>query len=93
MRIDRRALEIARVDIGYARNACAALAWIKIGIEHAIRPRKLQLRALALTDLKARPAEMLAQLIGGHSIQRGMVMAIAFNRYGRGVLDRLGCRS
>lgn len=91
MRIDRRALKVARVDMSYARNARAALAWIKIGIEHAIRSRKLQLRPVALTDLKAWPTEMLAQLIGGHSIQRGMVMAIAFNRHRRGVPDRLGC--
>ena len=67
--IDRSALEIARIDIGYARNARAALARVKIGIEHAVRSRKLQFGPVALADLEARPTEMLAQFIRSHSIQ------------------------
>ena len=69
MRIDWCTLEIARVDIGHTRDASTARIWIKIGIEHAVGASELQFGPVAFADLQPRSTEMLAQFIGGHTIQ------------------------
>lgn len=92
MRVDRGALEIARVDIGDSRNARPALAWVEVGVQHAAGSGELQFGPVAFPDLKSRPTEMLAQFVGGHPIQGGMVMTVGLNRFGRGRLDRPGGR-
>ena len=69
LRVDVATLEIARVDMGDPRHPLSTRWRVKIGIEHAVRSRKLQFGPVALADLEARPTEMLAQFIRSHSIQ------------------------
>ena len=67
--VDWTALEIARVDMSDTGDAGAARIRIQIGVEHAAGACELQFGAVAFANLQPGLTEVLAKLIGRHSIQ------------------------